>query len=379
VRIAYLLLHDFRFSSTGPEEFAFRQFHFSKEYARRMAQRGHEVTLYVLNQSAPKAKTIELDGYRLKTFRSVLSFPPFLKFGNSHSLQVLRELTRDSPDLVHYHNYYLWNFPYVSVRVRTKGIPIVAQYHGTDPVKALKAVSFYPALRLVNRLVAPTRKEYDFLRRSMKIPNDKLFLAPSTGVDTAKFKRSGKVIPGQLLYVGRTPLASSYIWEKSPQYLIPLLAAIRAKRADARLIVAGDGPGLDSLKRRASGLGLSGNIDFLGAVRQEDLPALYSSSALTFVPMHMDDIEPYWGGTVQESLACGTPIVAFNRDLPGPRQFGYLVSPGREGAATLVDALGAPERLASMGEAGEAYVRGNCDWEQVVSNMLTVYQELVSK
>ena len=378
MRIAYLLLHDFRFSSTGPEEFAFRQFHFSKEYARRMAEKGHDVTLYVLSQSTPKTKTIELDGYSLKTFRSVLGFPPFLKFGNSHSIQALSELARDSPDLVHYHNYYLWNFPYVSVRVRTGGTPMVAQYHGTDPVKALKAIAFNPAFRLANRLIAPTRKEYEFLRTSMKIPDNKLVLAPSTGVDTAKFKRSASVTPGQLLYVGRIPLASSYMWEKSPQHLLPMLAAIRAAGIEARLIVAGDGPGLDSLKQRASNLGLSDGVDFLGPVQQKDLPSLYSSSALTFVPMHMDDIEPYWGGTVQESLACGTPIVAFNQKMPGPRQFGYLVSPGQGGATTLVDALRNPERLATMGEAGEAFVRGRCDWEHVISYMLSIYKQSIS-
>ena len=48
MKIVYLLLHDFRFASLSVEDFAFKRFHFSKEYAKRMAQLGHDVKLYIM-------------------------------------------------------------------------------------------------------------------------------------------------------------------------------------------------------------------------------------------------------------------------------------------------------------------------------------------
>src|SRR2546425_9989856 len=126
MKIVYLLLHDFRFASLGVEDFAFRRFHFSKEYAKRMAQLGHDVKLYILAADVRCEKILEVDRFEIKAFDVSFRFPPFMRFGNTHNLGVLREIERDSPDLVHLHNYYLWSFPYVAPWVKRLRIPLVA-------------------------------------------------------------------------------------------------------------------------------------------------------------------------------------------------------------------------------------------------------------
>lgn len=373
MRIAYLLLHDFRFSSTGPEEFARRQFHFSKEYAKRMASSGHEVTLYVLSQEEPRDPSIEVDGYTIKTFRSAVHFPPLLRFGNDHSLRAMREVLNDEPDIVHHHNYYLWNFPYVAPFVKRKA-RLVAQYHGSDPIRPLKGAMYYPSLRLADALTVATRREFNFLSSTLRFPRSRLVLAPSTGVDSARFKRTGSPIPGQLLYVGRIPSPTSYLWEKSPQQLLPLIHGLRALGLDCRLVVAGDGPGLGDLRQTTERLELSRHVDFLGAVPQEELPKLYSQSILAFIPMHMDDIEPFWDGALKESLSCQTPVVAFNSRNPGLRQYGCLIQPGARGAPALARILSDPSSLIATGVSGCDFVRSHCDWEVVIKRLESVYE-----
>ena len=96
MKLVYLLLHDFRFASIGLEEFAFHRFHFSKEYARRMAQLGHEVKLYVMSGEIARKKILYVDGYELKAFRPSFHFPPFMRFGNTHSVEVMAELEQDA-------------------------------------------------------------------------------------------------------------------------------------------------------------------------------------------------------------------------------------------------------------------------------------------
>ncbi|HEV2226084.1 MAG TPA: glycosyltransferase family 4 protein [Nitrososphaerales archaeon] len=377
MRIVYLLLHDFRFESIGLKEFAFHRFHFSKEYARRMAALGHEVKLYVISGGIFRTQVIQMDGYELKAFRSSFQFPPLMKFGNNHSIEVMRELDRDSPDLVHFHNYYLWNFPYIAPRVKRKGATLVAQYHGTDPIRRAKAAAFYPSLRLCDLLIVPTRQEERFLTRTLRLPSERVTRLPSTGVDTRVFKRVRPPDPEPVLtYVGRIPLPTSYRWEKAPHLLLPLFKALMDFGVTAKLVVAGDGPGLPMMKASTARLGIVNSIEFLGTVDQGTLPELYSRSRLTLVPLQMDDIEPFWGGTVQESLACGTPVVAFNDSNPGPRRFGLLVRPGWQGARLIADSIAEADFLSKAGKEGSDFVKTHCDWESVTTKVASIYQRL---
>ena len=380
MKLVYLLLHDFRFASIGLEEFAFHRFHFSKEYARRMAQLGHEVKLYVMSGEIARKKILSVDGYELKAFRPSFHFPPFMRFGNTHSVEVMAELEQDAPDLVHFHNYYLWNFPYIVPWVKRKGTPLVAQYHGTDPIRQVKARAFYPSLRLCDSLIVPTYREERFLTRTLRLPSGRVVRLPSTGVDTRIFKRVYPPDPEPLLsYVGRIPLPATYRWEKAPHLLLPLVKALLGLGVRARLVVAGDGPGLPIMKSSASRLGVETSVDFLGAVDQRVLPELYSRSRLTFVPMYMEDIEPFWGGTVQESLACGTPVAAFNESSPGPRRFGLLLPPGGRGAPLVARSLAEADSLFKAGKEGSDFIKAHCDWESVAANVASIYERLLSR
>ena len=377
MRIVYLLLHDFRFASIDFEEFALRRYHFAKEYARRMALLGNDVKLYVLSTELSETVRRHIDGYEIKGFKVSFLFPPFQGFGNSHAPDVLRELEKDAPDLVHFHNYYLWSFPYVAWWIKRKGVPLVAQFHGTDPVKRFKGLGFLPILRLCDRILVPTKRESDFLSGSLHLPENRISMTPSTGVDTGLFRIvAPKDNRTTILYVGRIPRRRTYLVEKAPQFIIPIFRQLRSRGVDAKLIIAGDGPGLSALERESQGLGNS--IEFLGQVPQEELPLLYSRSRLTFVPIHMDEIGPYWGGTVQESLACGTPVVAFNDKSPGIGKLGLLVpATGKEPAGLIAGALNNPDWLETVETEGPRVVAGTCEWGTLIAKLYADYQRLV--
>jgi glycosyltransferase involved in cell wall biosynthesis len=362
----------------GLREFAYARFHFSKELARRMALLGHTVKLYVLSTDVRGVELLPMDGYQLKAFRPSFKFPPFLKFGNTHSLAVLKELRRDAPDIVHVQNYYLWNFPYVAPWAKDHGTPVLAQFHGTDPVKTVKAFAFYPSLRLCDRLLVPTRAEETFLTRSLHLPIERVERCPSTGVDTEIFHRMDPPDSEQLLvYAGRIPVPSNYLWEKSPQYLLPILKSLLDRGNRTRLVIAGDGPGLKSLQVAATHLRIEASVDFLGSIDQARLARMYSRSRLSFVPVHMEDIEPFWGGSLQESLACGTPVVAFNNRKPGRRRFGMLVPTEPSSAADMISKILADEDwLAQAGKEGGEYVGEHCTWNAITEHLDELYRGL---
>jgi glycosyltransferase involved in cell wall biosynthesis len=377
VRIVYLLLHDFRFASMGLKDFVSDRFHFSKEYAKRLAGLGHDVKLYVLtNENIPKT-SIRMDGYELKALPTRFNFPPGLRFGNDHSLGALKELATDSPDVVHYHNYYLWNFPYLAVWTKMRGLKLVAQYHGTDPIRRLKGWAFNPSLRLCDRLLVPLDSEIQFLK-SMKLPMSRILKFPSTGVDINVFHRTrGPDRPPSLLYVGRVPKDPDFRWERAPQLILPLLKAMRASGTEASLTVAGDGPGLPAMKQMAESLGVQDYVDFSGHLPNEALPELYSRAALTFVPIRLETIGPYWGGSVQESLACGTPVAGLNDQSPGIGRFGLLTPTDPGKAAKLVNkALADLRWSSSIEKAGPRAIADTCEWGMLARKLESVYTSI---
>jgi glycosyltransferase involved in cell wall biosynthesis len=343
-----------------------------------MSKLGHDVKLYVMSGDANGKKVFSIDGYEIKAFEVQARFPPLLKFGNDHSFAVLRELDRDSPDVVHFHNYYLWSFPYVAPWAKRKKAKLVSQFHGTDPLRSVKAPAFLPYLRLCDRILVPTDGELGLLTK-LRIPRSRVHKIPSTGVDPNRFHRvepSGN--DDTLLYVGRIPAPASYRWEKAPHLLLPILRSLLHLGVASKLVVAGDGPGLDSMKSQAGVLGLTNSVKFLGQVIQDELPALYSRASLTLDPIQMDDIEPFWGGTLQESLACGTPVVAFNNQRPGFRPLGLLVptSP-REAAQLLSSALKDTSWRSAVAKEGPGVIRRACDWSAIAGQLDLVYYGLV--
>jgi glycosyltransferase involved in cell wall biosynthesis len=88
-----------------------------------------------------------------------------------------------------------------------------------------------------------------------------------------------------------------------PYKKVDLVVEAFSKMKDKKLIVIGDGPDMNKIKSRASA-----NIEFLGYKPVEEMKQ-YLQKAKAFVFAAEED----FGITVIESLACGTPVIAFNK------------------------------------------------------------------
>lgn len=109
------------------------------------------------------------------------------------------------------------------------------------------------------------------------------------------------------------------------------VAVDAANLAGIRLIVAGCGPELDRLKRRAGK-----TVEFLTDPSNHELRELYRG-AQAFVYPGVED----FGMTMVEAQACGTPVVAFNaggaREIVQPRLTGVLYDePSPQGLAAVL-------------------------------------------
>lgn len=222
-------------------------------------------------------------------------------------------IERARPDIVHCATEFIIGRAGLRAAAR-RGIPVCTSYH-TDFTKYMRSYGV-PWLAGV-----ATRSVTNFHRRSERVFTPSRYAADGLatsgladievwgrGVDDVLFDpaRRSAVLRRALglgdaftfLFVGR--LAP----EKEVDVVLDAFARVEAAMptASVRLLVAGAGPSMDSLKRRASPA-----VTFLGSLdRETQLPALYAS-ADAFV---MASTTETLGLVALEAMASGAPVIA---------------------------------------------------------------------
>ncbi|MEM3536786.1 MAG: glycosyltransferase family 4 protein [Candidatus Bathyarchaeia archaeon] len=386
LNIAYLLLHDQKFSGWRLEDFVFQRYHFSKDYAERVGRRGNNVVLYTFHQDLRETKEFCLGDYVLKAFPVKFRFPPLVPIGSSHNFGIIKELVVGDFDIVHFHNYYFWSFaPMVFAKCRRQcGWRLVAQYHGEPELQILGKHIHRPFFGVVDKfLVAPDEEIY-WLEK-LHVSRSKILKFPNVGVDTSMFRRVGrKAKVPHLIYAGRMTFRPGTLKEQNPWLILEVVQRLKRKYGgDFKVLMVGDGPALDALKSFSKCLGLERNVEFLGFVSHVLLPELYSKCVLAFAPTSMLDLNPLWGGALKEALACEAAVAGFNpyirSYLEARRRFGLLLPTDVSRAAEfLCMALRDPDFLVEAGLRGRRFIEMFCSWEKVIERLLKVYRELLS-
>lgn len=122
------------------------------------------------------------------------------------------------------------------------------------------------------------------------------------GVDDEYFiKNNSDNKNGKVLFVGR--IANN----KNIYHLVDI---IEKTPDEIFFTIAGDGPDEKKLKLYIEKKKLSKRVSFVGKKNQEELIELYKQHSLTILPSKIET----FGLTIIESMACGTPVIAYNPD-----------------------------------------------------------------
>jgi phosphatidylinositol alpha-1,6-mannosyltransferase len=163
---------------------------------------------------------------------------------------------------------------------------------------------------------------------------------------------------------------------------IRAVASLRDRFPDLRYAVAGAGPARESLAALVTELGVSDQVVFLGAVSDEELPALYRSAAiyLGLSREQGNDVEGF-GLALVEAQASGCPVVAVRSggipDAVADGESGILVAPSDPAAAAqaIASLLEDPGRRSSLGAAGRRRVEEELNWDKVVAEFSRAARE----
>jgi len=277
-------------------------------------------------------------------------------------------------DVVHVHTPFVAHYAGIAL-ARALGLPVVETYHTFFEeylhhyVPLLPRVATrYLARRLsvsqcrdVAALVVPsaqmlaTLRGYGVAARAEVLPTG-IDLARFRGGDGARFRAAHGIPPGRPVLVHISRVAH----EKNIDFVLEAVARVRARVPDVLLVIAGEGPALGHVRRRAAALGLDGSVLFVGYLARDGaLLDCYRAGDL-FVFASRTETQ---GLVLLEALALGVPVVSTAvmgtadvlRDAKGA-----VIAPDEVGgfADTVAGVLADPARRARLAAAAPADAAG---------------------
>jgi phosphatidylinositol alpha-1,6-mannosyltransferase len=195
------------------------------------------------------------------------------------------------------------------------------------------------------------------------------------GIDTAAIRAKHGLDGGPwVLTVARLE------WHKGIDTMMKALPAVRAAHPTARYAIAGVGDRLPQLEQLQRQLGLGDAVRFLGAVADEELPALYNGAS-----RRHDLLVEGFGISLVEASACGLAVVGGRSggvpDAVREGETGILVDPDDPAAvaAGVTELLSDPERRQQLGAAGRKAVETYYNWDRVVRELIEIDRRFRSK
>jgi glycosyltransferase involved in cell wall biosynthesis len=382
------------------------------EIGRRLAERGHSVTLIGERADWNHRVMESLQGMSVVRYGSpLLSFflpwsftEPFLAYSAARVLSRKAEF-----DIVWSHHY----FPGLGggLFARGRGIPALFTYHASRYIEwtskagqtrrfnsiCAKILLRWWADWLYSRFALLVERKClkdsgaitvlsEFSRKQLEIlhpfAGKKTTTIPA-GVDTERFKAAldrkalkkslGLPQEGFLILTVRRLIARMGL-----ENLMDAMPIVLRRKPEAYLAIGGRGYLFDSLKERIARQGLHDRVEMLGFIDEAALPEYYASSDLFVLPTL--SLEGF-GMVTLEALSCGTPVLGTSAgatpEILGPLDR-RLILDGAE-PDELADGI---LKFADMGDREtlrarcRAYVEKNYGWQAIADAFEGLMKEM---
>ena len=176
------------------------------------------------------------------------------------------------------------------------------------------------------------------------------------------------------LFVGRVA------HEKNIDFLLQALVHALKTRPDLLLVIAGEGPATEDLKRRVVALGLRDSVHFIGYLdRQKELPDCYAAADV-FAFASQTETQ---GLVLLEAMAAGLPVIALaemgTRDILDAQR-GAITPPAEARAfgEALADFINRPAAWSHLRHEAPEYAR---EWSDVAmaGRLAGLYAQMVGR
>ncbi|MZP28950.1 DUF1957 domain-containing protein [Heliobacterium undosum] len=304
---------------------------------------------------------------------------------------VTAEASSGLPSIIHAHD---WLVGLAAREIRSKtNVPLAVTIHATEHGR--QRGLWNDLQRSIHRAEAELVSAADgliacsdYMTREVSL----LFDAPWTEISTiangvdpanvAPLPGEGKPIeafcqPGEelIFHVGRL------VTEKGSPVLVEAMPSVLRRRPQARLVIAGKGPLLETLKERAAELGVGEKITFAGFVDDSTRNRLLTSADVAVFPSLY---EPF-GIVALEAMAAGTPVIVGDAGGLGEiirhGQNGLKVPPGDAEALAdaIVQVLADRDGAAAMVREALREVDELYGWDTIAEQTAALYRRATVK
>ncbi|HXM01205.1 MAG TPA: glycosyltransferase family 4 protein [Chthoniobacterales bacterium] len=385
--------------STYPRNQSDHEVPWLRESVRRLAARGHKVT--VIAPAYLGLKNHEIDGVQVRRFRyaparwemlthgegapNKLKRNPLLKLlslsylvsGARAAWKICRE---ERIDVLHIH----WPFPHGLMALLPGWLlrcKVVYSCHSAEfALAAGSKLSTSLLAFCLHRSFAITANSTHTAGLVRQVAGREAQIIPWGA--TIHVDPTAKPIPQEiplLLFCGRL------IERKGVDFLLRAMPAILS-RQKVRLVITGDGHCRPEWESLARSLGLGGAVAFAGFVSNAELSSLFRSCSIYVHPAIYDskgDTEGQ-GVVLVEALSNRRPVVASAVggivDVIKDGQTGILVPEKNPDAIAkaVLRLIEDPDYARQLGDQGYVHARNYFDWDRIMDQYETIYSESVS-
>lgn len=273
----------------------------------------------------------EVDGVPVHRIPAALSPVGGFAFAPGAMARLERTLLGAGFDLVHAHASVVSPVAYSAARAAARnGLPAVITFHSMLRNSAMllgASESLFGWSR--DRIVLTAVSSVVAAQAARWMPSASVGVLPN-GIDARFWGDLPRAEAGDEFVVVSAMRLSR---KKRPRELLDAFAAaVRfvAGTPRMRLVIAGDGPDRDALRRRAAELGIADRVALPGQLSREALRALYAGAQLFVLPSERES----FGIAALEARAAGLPVLAMlasgARDFIPQGEHGLLARDGAE-------------------------------------------------
>jgi glycosyltransferase involved in cell wall biosynthesis len=362
MKIHFLLAKDF-FRGGGIETY-------TREVGRRLAERGHEVTVY---STRGKEECVEQwEGMRFIWLPSIK--PHWVEKSAGALMAAGLYLREKAPDILHLHSVVAGSLAPV---LKHRGTPCVVQMHGIEwqrnrwgaiakgVLKAMERTS----LSAADAITAVSQTQCEYFKRHYNLDCEYI----PTAADIKEFAS-----PMMIREMGIKPrkyvlFAARLVPEKGAHYLIK---AFRRLATDHSLVIAGEAPASGGYGQQLRDLAKGERIRFIGRVQGRLLEELFSNAALFAQPSELEGLSI---GLI-EGMSYGTPCLASdipeNREVVGNAAVLFRNKDVDDLAKQMNWALLNSAETHQLAVQGRERVRELFTWERVVDQLEALYTRM---
>ena len=234
---------------------------------------------------------------------------------------------------------------------------------------------------ITDHTIALTEQEgRDYIKLSVSPPNK--ITTIHSGIDLESFIENKIDVAGKKNSLGfntEGQIIGTVGWLlpiKGPGYLLKAMGFVWERYPDAQLVYVGKGDLENDLKEKASQMGVSDNVKFLGW--RNDVHEIMQVFDVFVLP----SLNEGMGRVIVEAMAAGKPVVASNTggipDLVKNNENGLLFPPGDEKilAQSIINILEDPGKAESMGQKGRLYSQ-DFSMEAMINKIEKLYSQLL--